>query len=75
MTPNCFTGLLGKLARGSQKARAVICPDAGLEVFGEKFALDSCQILNEWIKKISWKKKLIKRWQVATETTAFWTKY
>ena len=56
MTPNCFTGLLGKLARGSQKARAVICPDAGLEVFGEKFALDSCQILNEWIKKISWKK-------------------
>ena len=53
MTPNCFTGLLGKLARGSQKARAVICPDAGLEVFGEKFALDSCQIFNEWIKKIS----------------------
>ena len=53
MTPNCFTGLLGKLARGSQKARAVICLDAGLEVFGEKFALDSCQILNEWIKKTS----------------------
>ena len=48
-----FYGSPGKLARGSQKARAVICPDAGLEVFGEKFALDSCQILNEWIKKIS----------------------